>query len=302
MIRVCRKLSRAILAVVFSVLALSGCKTTNNSVPQADSKAIVDSPEKPQPLTKVDKPHNEVVDTLAKFNTISVEEYQIQKETLYRITFSNKLLFALDSDDTSKIDFADIQAFAQLYREHKLGAYLYVVGHTDSAGSGQYNQSLSARRGYTIASLLIQNGVAVDKIKVVAAGESIPVVSNDSAASRAKNRRVEILSSDNMTLGLEFFRQFDCSEIDPACRPAALPVFEMAMDKNEAVLRLGDKAGQRVETLSKVKRESTVQLIQRKALTLPIQIRDSLKLKQDIRKLLQLTPKYWFKDQQSPQE
>jgi hypothetical protein len=120
----------------------------------------------------------------------------------------------------------------------------------------------------------------------VAAGESIPVASNKTKLSQAKNRRVEILSSDSMALNLEFFRQFDCSDIDPACQPGALPVFDVTMSQGKAVMRVPPKGQQRIETMT--------EKIKRKAFELPMQIRESLNIKLDVRKVLSLDPKYWL--------
>jgi hypothetical protein len=181
---------------------------------------------------------------------------------------------------------ANPKAFTRLYQQKSLGAYLYVVGHTDSVGSAQTNQSLSAQRGYTIADLLVQNGINPDKIKIVAAGETIPIASNKGKGERAKNRRVEILSSDNRALNLEFFRQFDCSAIDSACRRSALPIFDVAMFQGKTVMRVPLKGPKRVETM--------IEKIKRRTLELPIQIRQSLNIQLDVRKALSLSPKYWL--------
>ena len=67
-----------------------------------------------------------------------------------------------------------------------------IVGHTDSTGSLQLNQDLSNRRAQSVASYLIANGVAPARISSYGAGPSQPIASNDTAAGRAQNRRVEI--------------------------------------------------------------------------------------------------------------
>ncbi len=67
-----------------------------------------------------------------------------------------------------------------------------VMGHTDSDGSNAYNQALSEKRAYSVASYLNNHGVAASRIKTIAFGESRPIASNATAAGKAKNRRVEI--------------------------------------------------------------------------------------------------------------
>jgi OOP family OmpA-OmpF porin len=66
-----------------------------------------------------------------------------------------------------------------------------VEGHTDSAGSDEYNQGLSERRAAAVRQVLIERfGVSAARVSSVGFGESRPVTSNESAEGRAQNRRV----------------------------------------------------------------------------------------------------------------
>jgi OOP family OmpA-OmpF porin len=67
-----------------------------------------------------------------------------------------------------------------------------VTGYTDSIGSESYNQGLSVRRAMAVKDYLVSEGVNADIIDASGAGESNPVASNDTAAGRAENRRVEV--------------------------------------------------------------------------------------------------------------
>jgi OOP family OmpA-OmpF porin len=66
-----------------------------------------------------------------------------------------------------------------------------VIGHTDSTGPEGYNQSLSLRRAQSVADYLGDNGVSVGRLTIDGKGESQPLVSNNTRAGRAVNRRVE---------------------------------------------------------------------------------------------------------------
>ena len=67
-----------------------------------------------------------------------------------------------------------------------------IDGYTDSKGSAQYNQALSERRANIVDAYLTSHGVAASRITSVKGfGESDPVDTNDTAAGRQRNRRVE---------------------------------------------------------------------------------------------------------------
>lgn len=67
-----------------------------------------------------------------------------------------------------------------------------VLGHTDSDGSEAYNQALSERRAQSVADYLSTHGVVSARIATRGFGEMQPIASNETAAGKAENRRVEI--------------------------------------------------------------------------------------------------------------
>ncbi len=68
-----------------------------------------------------------------------------------------------------------------------------IEGHTDSSGSEDLNEKLSKKRADAVKQLLIQNGIAAERISAIGQGEAHPVASNNTEAGKAKNRRVEII-------------------------------------------------------------------------------------------------------------
>ncbi len=75
------------------------------------------------------------------------------------------------------------------------GLELDVEGHTDSVGTEEFNQRLSERRAGAVRDYLVQQGLNADLLRARGFGETMPVVSNDTAAGRQQNRRVEIIVS-----------------------------------------------------------------------------------------------------------
>lgn len=70
-----------------------------------------------------------------------------------------------------------------------------IEGHTDSVGSDSYNQGLSERRAESVRAYLVSQRIAPQTITTVGFGESRPVATNDTAAGRQQNRRVELVVS-----------------------------------------------------------------------------------------------------------
>jgi outer membrane protein OmpA-like peptidoglycan-associated protein len=67
-----------------------------------------------------------------------------------------------------------------------------VVGHTDSTGSLQYNQTLSVNRAESVTGYLAQRGIAPQRLSATGMGPNQPIADNNTEAGRAANRRVEI--------------------------------------------------------------------------------------------------------------
>jgi outer membrane protein OmpA-like peptidoglycan-associated protein len=72
---------------------------------------------------------------------------------------------------------------------------LEVDGHTDSVGDDTHNLALSERRAEAVRGYLVQQGIPESAIVARGFGEAQPVASNDIAAGRQQNRRVELVVS-----------------------------------------------------------------------------------------------------------
>jgi outer membrane protein OmpA-like peptidoglycan-associated protein len=75
------------------------------------------------------------------------------------------------------------------------GLRLAAEGHTDSTGSTEFNQKLSVKRAEAVAEYLSSQGVPRDSLNSSGFGDTNPIASNDTAAGRQKNRRVELIVS-----------------------------------------------------------------------------------------------------------
>ena len=113
-------------------------------------------------------------------------------ETEVVIQLPGAILFDFDSAniradaDRALTDVAQvIKAYAQ--------RPVRVEGHTDAIASDDYNHSLSERRAASVVKWLAAHGVEKARLASSGFGETKPVASNDTAAGRQLNRRVEVV-------------------------------------------------------------------------------------------------------------
>ena len=78
------------------------------------------------------------------------------------------------------------------------GLKLEVDGYTDSIGTDEYNMKLSEQRAGAVRDYLTGQGLTGDNVTALGFGKDNPVASNDNAAGRQKNRRVEMVVSGDI--------------------------------------------------------------------------------------------------------
>lgn len=88
---------------------------------------------------------------------------------------------------------ASLRALGTYLQQTAPGGSVRVEGHTDSQGAADANLKLSQRRAAAVREVLSAQGLAPARVQAVGRGDAQPVASNDSAAGRARNRRVEII-------------------------------------------------------------------------------------------------------------
>lgn len=136
------------------------------------------------------------------------EKRQLREQLLAQL---NAVLETKDTDRGLVVTMADVlfdsgqYTLKQITREKlaKLagiilahpGLKLTAEGYTDSTGSADFNQKLSERRAQAVTDFLREQGVSGDSLNSIGYGEDRPVASNDTAAGRQQNRRVELIVS-----------------------------------------------------------------------------------------------------------
>ncbi|MEW8508765.1 MAG: OmpA family protein [Candidatus Thiodiazotropha sp.] len=100
--------------------------------------------------------------------------------------------FELNSDRISSEYTAVLKRVADSLKARSDIKAIEVIGHTDSTGAADYNQTLSERRAKAVADYLGAQGVGQGLLTSRGMGESSPIADNGTQEGRAQNRRVEL--------------------------------------------------------------------------------------------------------------
>jgi chemotaxis protein MotB len=147
-------------------------------------------------LASVQSTYGELVADLES----ELSEGQIEIERLrvgLRLNVSQDVLFASGSARLDRIGRDVLVKVAGRLKE--LDDFIEVRGHTDnqpvSGGLAKRfpsNWELAAARAARVVRLLEEHGVPGDRLAAVSLGQNDPMVPNDTAENRARNRRIEI--------------------------------------------------------------------------------------------------------------
>lgn len=119
-------------------------------------------------------------------------------------TSDNRLKLDIPSDISFAVGRADIQpnfrsvldTFATSLANNTAST-VTIIGHTDSSGTDAVNNPLSLSRAASVRDYLTKNSaVSASRFSIDGRGSREPLVANDTAANKAKNRRVEIFVAE----------------------------------------------------------------------------------------------------------
>ncbi|MBN1552092.1 OmpA family protein [bacterium] len=93
-------------------------------------------------------------------------------------------------DNVAKAILDDIAVEIKKYP----GVKITLLGHTDTTGSEEENVKIGMKRAENVKTYLVErHGIEADRFDVQSAGETKPMMDNDSPEGRVKNRRVEVI-------------------------------------------------------------------------------------------------------------
>jgi OOP family OmpA-OmpF porin len=108
------------------------------------------------------------------------------------VTLTDDVLFDVDQAELKPGGMQRLARVSEFLRQNP-DRNVLIEGHTDSTAPDAYNLALSQRRANAVEDFLITQGVDPTRISATGYGEQLPIATNDTAAGRQANRRVEIV-------------------------------------------------------------------------------------------------------------
>ena len=102
----------------------------------------------------------------------------------------NNLFFNVASSKLRTTSYDELERLVQTMKEYPK-MVIQLNGHTDGQGSAARNAILSEHRARSVRNYLANHDIARNRIKVKGFGPKEPIASNETAAGRKLNRRVE---------------------------------------------------------------------------------------------------------------
>ncbi len=106
-------------------------------------------------------------------------------------SFADHIEFEFAKFVIKPVSYTKLDNIIQTMQEYP-NAKFAIEGHTDNVGSDEANQTLSESRAYAVRQYFVDKGIDPSRLTFKGFGESRPRDTNETAAGRTKNRRVEI--------------------------------------------------------------------------------------------------------------
>lgn len=119
------------------------------------------------------------------------EEGELAKKVADRIYIRDMVEFVVDTNKLQDYSRPTLEAVAKLINESPEIAHLVIEGHASQEGSFDHNYELAESRARRIWEVLLELGVASDRVSYRGKGEVEPVKEGEDEESLQANRRVE---------------------------------------------------------------------------------------------------------------
>ena len=125
--------------------------------------------------------------TLSKDGFLIVELEKIKPGTF----ILENIFFEVNKSELKNSSIIELEKVLKLL-EITPNLKIEISGHTDNDGDDDFNMELSNNRAKSVVNWLIENGIKESRLSFKGYGETMPIVKNNTAVNKAKNRRTEL--------------------------------------------------------------------------------------------------------------
>lgn len=150
------------------------------------------------PAPKADEPVEVETPDPTASEPVSIIRPDIEEAVMIPLeTLNATIVFGDSGSELSEESIAQLETLLEA-RQITDGGLITLRGHSDACGRDEVNLRISRERAEAVRDWLVDNGVAEDRITVIAFGEQNPIEPNalpdgsPNEAGRAANRRVEV--------------------------------------------------------------------------------------------------------------
>ena len=166
------------LSIIFALLWMAGCASTDTSTSDADAASEAEAAERARQEAEMQAEKDRAMARMKALEDAVAAA-------------GNVVYFDFDKSTLTPATRRVLDAHIALAKAKESGN-LRLEGHTDERGTREYNMALGERRAKAVKDYMSVNGVAGYRLETVSYGEERPAVAGSGEAAWSKNRRVEI--------------------------------------------------------------------------------------------------------------
>ncbi len=155
---------------------------------EPDEPAVVDAPITPETY---EVPTPSVPLPATRKENKKIEGYTREDLKTGQTIPINRLYFKMDHSDINRESYSALNEIYEFLNANK-DVVIEIGGHTSGLCDDEFCDKLSMDRAKAVVDYLENKGIATDRLKYKGYGKKRPIASNNTAAGRKKNQRVEI--------------------------------------------------------------------------------------------------------------
>jgi outer membrane protein OmpA-like peptidoglycan-associated protein len=182
--------------LTFSIFLCLGCSSSSVDVDQAPE---IEAPPMSERQRRIEAHNRLLAENARLINELRQRGIDVRDTERGVVVNLPDVLFAVGKAELTPEAITTVRTISEILTLAPT-RHLAVEGHTDDAGTIDYNYKLSDSRVQRVAQELQTTGIPTEQISPRAFGETTPIATNRTSEGRTRNRRVEIIIENQSDL------------------------------------------------------------------------------------------------------